>query len=417
MSKSFFVERQEAAAVKHHVLRQYLAVFAGKAGLVTREVLFVDGYAGPGAYQDESPGSPQIVVDAAEALGGKREVRGVFIEHNRRFASELRERLDAAGRPGWRVLAGKAEEHVPDVVDEAGDLPVLLFLDPYGLGPPFRLIVDRLLSRPRPRASGYGMDRKTEIVLNFSRAAMHRLGGFLDLDVAAGRVPKFNIFGEPLKPPKTDKDIQKLERQAATLISDMDGFLGGSWWHDEKRQGGAWDLRVRDGYIERLKQEAPGAWLHWVAPVPDRWDGPPQYDLVLLTQHPDGVWKFNEAVASAFRKLHGRAHAASRAVAEAEGQYSIFEMLGGDAPAPDLNSPCVAKVSRNVTAMLAERRPFKVGARLADVVEGVPWPATPSNVFQALRGLHEAELIGGDRPVSAKVKDYWVTPGPAAPPS
>ena len=63
--ENFWDHPQGAAVFKHAVLRAYAPTFASKTGHFYGEghVGIVDGYAGPGAYDDGSPGSPEEIVD------------------------------------------------------------------------------------------------------------------------------------------------------------------------------------------------------------------------------------------------------------------------------------------------------------------------------------------------------------------
>ena len=70
------------------MLRQYLPIYGAKTGSRTHVVL-VDGYAGPGRYADESPGSPELMVKTARAL---RTVNAhcVFVERDRTLREQLK---------------------------------------------------------------------------------------------------------------------------------------------------------------------------------------------------------------------------------------------------------------------------------------------------------------------------------------
>jgi hypothetical protein len=83
----------------------------------------------------------------------------------------------------------------------------------------------------------------------------------------------------------------------------MDGAMGGDWWQkmwtDEPAE--TRELKVFEEYLKRLCSGA-GSWSAFTVPVSDRWKGPIDYYLVLLTQHPDGAWLFNDTVSNALEK-------------------------------------------------------------------------------------------------------------------
>lgn len=95
----FFEAIQPAARFKHRVVRNQLGAFAGKLGKHARgqQIAYLDGFAGPGTYADDAPGSPAVAADVARHLRDLRQVTGVFIELRRRFAVALRAFLDDEG--------------------------------------------------------------------------------------------------------------------------------------------------------------------------------------------------------------------------------------------------------------------------------------------------------------------------------
>ena len=56
-------------------------------------VVLLDGYAGPGRYNDGSLGSPQLMVETARKLQ-ERHVHCIFVEENPRHYQRLRGLLD-----------------------------------------------------------------------------------------------------------------------------------------------------------------------------------------------------------------------------------------------------------------------------------------------------------------------------------
>src|SRR5437870_2572751 len=89
---------------KHGILRSYLeawaAILAQSCYTKSQELLFVDGFAGPGEYTGGEPGSPivalQAVADHARVL--PKPVRIVAIESNKERWQNLTVRLKEAER-------------------------------------------------------------------------------------------------------------------------------------------------------------------------------------------------------------------------------------------------------------------------------------------------------------------------------
>ncbi|WP_157617182.1 class I SAM-dependent methyltransferase [Saccharomonospora marina] len=76
---AFFDARQAPAVVKHGLLKRYCRAFAMKAGTRT-PVTFLDGYAGAGCYDDDTPGSPLVLAEAARSVAAKRQIEAIFVE-------------------------------------------------------------------------------------------------------------------------------------------------------------------------------------------------------------------------------------------------------------------------------------------------------------------------------------------------
>lgn len=66
----FFEERQAAAILKHGILGRYVRTFCSKTGKESpgNRVVYLDGYAGQGAYDDGQPGSPILAAKTAGSL-------------------------------------------------------------------------------------------------------------------------------------------------------------------------------------------------------------------------------------------------------------------------------------------------------------------------------------------------------------
>src|ERR1700722_13864061 len=67
-----FLEDQALPSVlKHELLRRYLPIFAGKTGSKSNGVVYLDGYAGRGRYDNGTPGSAELILKIAEDQGGR----------------------------------------------------------------------------------------------------------------------------------------------------------------------------------------------------------------------------------------------------------------------------------------------------------------------------------------------------------
>jgi three-Cys-motif partner protein len=157
--------------IKHAILRQYLHRWlpiltrqAKKLGVQSREILFIDGFAGPGEYTGGEPGSPVIALNAAidHAVQFPSPVRMLFIEHRKdRF-----ERLQQVIAP--LLQKASSSQNIRAVEPRLGDCdtvlnemltnfekrqikfgPALAFLDQFGYGAVSMDLIRRILSFPQ----------------------------------------------------------------------------------------------------------------------------------------------------------------------------------------------------------------------------------------------------------------------------
>lgn len=148
---------------KHLVLRSYLDAWLPILGSRSGRILFVDGFAGPGEYQDGEEGSPQIALRALVDHSAKRaisaEIGFVFIEADTARAAHLANIVDAwkgklPGKCWTKVINAKFDEALGDFlgnidVQNARLAPTFLMIDPFGVsGTPMEIIA-RVLKNPR----------------------------------------------------------------------------------------------------------------------------------------------------------------------------------------------------------------------------------------------------------------------------
>ncbi len=173
---------------KHAILKRYLQawmVILSRAKF--REILYVDGFAGPGEYAGGETGSPIIALDTA--LGYKpplaAKVHFLFIEEKSDRADHLRKQVALRMLPtnfnviveGGLTFEAAFEKRYPQFVRDGRLIPTFAFIDPFGwTGVPFRLVA-RILSQ-----------RSCEVFINFMYEEINR---FISVK---NQAPNFNSF-------------------------------------------------------------------------------------------------------------------------------------------------------------------------------------------------------------------------------
>ena len=148
---------------KHLVLRSYLDAWLPILGTWNGRILFVDGFAGPGEYENGEEGSPQIamraLVDHSARSAINAEIGFIFIEKRTDRAEYLSDIVERWRRTlpdkCWaNVVNGEFDESLSDVLDALDDqsaklAPTFLMIDPFGVSGTPMNVVARVLRNPK----------------------------------------------------------------------------------------------------------------------------------------------------------------------------------------------------------------------------------------------------------------------------
>jgi three-Cys-motif partner protein len=165
-------DRDPHTAAKHRVLRSYLdgwiPVMAQQAlrmrqyAVGAPRLLLVDGFAGPGRYATEEPGSPLIMLDALLSHSafdrfGDAQFNFLFIEDDKRRVDHLRAEVEAL-RPlpsnvSVQIEHGLFETTFGSLINQVTDrgrilIPTFAFIDPFGYSSASMSLTGRLLDFP-----------------------------------------------------------------------------------------------------------------------------------------------------------------------------------------------------------------------------------------------------------------------------
>ena len=149
---------------KHTLLAAYLSrwvpiLAGGQHG--ARDLVIIDGFAGPGVYADGEPGSPVLMARAFlnAQTPPKTRLHCFFVEEERKRFEELERRTHGFRNDRCRIetLHGRYEDHFDAImaqVDHLDEPAVFAFLDPYG-GPGDADLAVQLVLRERSEAIVY----------------------------------------------------------------------------------------------------------------------------------------------------------------------------------------------------------------------------------------------------------------------
>jgi three-Cys-motif partner protein len=362
-NRNFFASPQAAAIYKHQLIKRYIPAWAGKVGSTStgRKVVVYDAYSGPGRYDDEAPGSPEILVDTAVAMANLRSVYSVFSEKERDYLDKLRAMLTDKGvdPDTYDVKQGPVERHIDAVVALTEELPLFVFLDPYGFTLPFGRMVDLLNGRDKAGYFSNVLQPKTEVLINFSFEAVRRTAGALT----------------------SENDYPAREGH----IQSLTGFLGGDWWKPMMLSGDEdWVQQVLQRYADEVSKAAGYAYI--TASVADSLTAEPVYELILFTRHSDGLWKMMDAMSQARKQWRG--WLADR---REEANVGQAEIRGLDWD--DNEDAWVEEIASNIEGILATGAPFVVENKLGQVLGRTLGLARETHIRKALKLVKDNDII------------------------
>lgn len=363
-NKDFFLTPQAAAVYKHKLIKSYIPAWVGKVGSTStnNNLIVYDAYSGPGRYEDDNPGSPELLVDTAESMANLRSVHSVFSEKERSYCDRLRAMMISkdVDSSSYEIRQGPVEEHLDSVLEATGDLPLFVFLDPFGLTIHFDKVVHLLRSRDKLGIGG-STHPKTELLMNFSYEAVRRIAGVV----------------------RSDKEYPARRGQ----INALDDALGGDWWQEvAAAQAPGWVHHVLITFARKIC-EAAGGYGFITADVADSIEASPVYELVLFTRHPDGLWEMARSMSMARKEW--RQWLVERRQ-EADGGQAEIRGLSFD----DDEVAWVDEIAANIRNILISVSGFITEERLGDVFGRTIGLARETHIRKALKKLHQESVIG-----------------------
>lgn len=356
----FFVSKQAAAVLKHGILSRYLVPFVAKVGSTSpgHRVALLDGYAGPGRYEDGTPGSPALLAETARRVSSYRTVECHFVEQRPESFQSLQKFLAHEGA-GLHATPyrGRVEEHLTTIISRTRDVPLLAYLDPFGFGVPFQDVV-RLLRRYPGK-----YQPATEVLLNFTANGIRRAGGLL-------------TTGRRLSP----SDEKTLQRGDAAC---------GSWWRE---------VVMRHEVLEHAVEEVARTYLAEVGratgtfgfpvPVRKREHHKPVYYLLFFTRHRDGLWFFNDAVSKAAQEWR-ESLAPPPWEPDPDMLFDIQTKPSFAEQEAARERRWIQQLERNIESLL-DRGPFVVGEKIVEVYGETLGEARDKHVKRAIKNLYAA---------------------------
>ena len=275
----FFDGKRPWSVIKDQVLGSYMSPYLAKVKQLRKPILLIDGFAGPGVFEDGSVGSPLIMCQAADKFT-KGNYQAFFFNKKPLFHTKL---TGVLGRGGWLEAAtpvlGDTTKLLPKLPIILKDQTVFLYLDPLGpTGCPFKLL-EPFLTRDT--------DCSTEIVIMMHMPIAHRLAA--RKAVEAGR--------------EKDPLISKYHQT-------MDATFGGDYWKEIMLSPGR-DAETRELELIQAYRRKLAGYLPYTGccPVRESERDRIKYFIVFTSRHPDAMLLMNDAMMRAYHShMHDNAY-------------------------------------------------------------------------------------------------------------
>ncbi|MER6198086.1 three-Cys-motif partner protein TcmP [Streptomyces sp. NPDC001586] len=359
---SYWADKALPSVFKHELLKRYLPQFGAMTGSRTHDkrVVYLDGYAGEGRYENGEPASAELALRIAADLQSRAglTLECFFSESQPRSFDLLQEVVQQYRASDVLAHAhrGEVDGVLDQVVERAEQEPLFLFLDPCGLLLPQDRLVD-VLAHKRPHKKW----PPTELLMNFSMMAVWRLGGHV-------RSPQGN-----------EKSLQR-----------FDDVCGGTWWREyfadavascEKEEAAQDAIEaVAAEYRHRLARRTD--MLVQAVPVSHSPRKRAVYQLVFATRSPYGLWVFGDTVARARNEWWE--------TLEMREDDALFSMASVTRPDPkEVEARAVSRIAANLEKLLLETgRPVKLADHPLEIFGSFYGQVTEPAVRKAVQLLH-----------------------------
>lgn len=263
----FFDEKKEWSVIKDQVLSCYLKPYFSKIKTTNKPITYIDGFAGAGLFHDGKKGSPLIAYEVAEEVDQNLNINYVFVE--KKYHEELKE--NAKELKNTRIIAGKYEDNIVDLIKQNIGNNVFIYIDPYGI---------KNMNFSYFEEMNHTLLYSVEFLMNFNSFGFFREGCRL-LKVKCEVEDEF-------------KELNKLSG-----IEHMNEIAGGTYWQDiifDYRDGKITaheaERRFTKQYCDKIMNRKLFEYVINI-PLRNKPGNPPKYRLIFGTNHIEGVILMN----------------------------------------------------------------------------------------------------------------------------
>lgn len=280
----FFIKKREWSKVKDQILECYLKPYFSKIKITKKGIVYIDGFAGKGKFDDGSDGSPLIAHSIGEEILLNSDIKYIFIENQ--YSQELINNVNKFG--DCEVINGNYEDNIEKIIDSSYGKNVFLYIDPFGI----RNIKYHYLKKMN--TSGL---HSAEFLMNLNSF------GFIREGCRLMRLILENIDND------YEKSIDYQEETTKNTIENMNSFAGGDYWQsiitrlkNKSINGFQAEKEFSNIYCDMVKKECKFKYVINI-PIRTKCGTPPKYRLVFGTNNIDAIILMNDNMCNRFEEI------------------------------------------------------------------------------------------------------------------
>ena len=265
----FFSGKRPWSLIKDDILKNYLPPYLRKVKTLNRGIILIDGFAGPGKFDDGTVGSPFIICEIAHKYV-ESNLKIILVNKKKKHHEKLTEVLNEYLQMGdTYTIHGTAEDLLKQVKTTLTDETLFVYLDQFGIsGFNFNTLFP-YLTRTKSHS--------TEFLINICAPVIHRLS-----TKRTNSPTQKSIYGEKI----------------------LTSVFGGDYWkkslYDETKTPDEQINNLIIEYCSKLK-----TYLNYVGFCPVYEKGPGsqlKYYLIFASRHIDAALLLNDIMFKAFWK-------------------------------------------------------------------------------------------------------------------
>ncbi len=189
-AEEFFSDLKEWSARKLVIIEKYIGGFSRILGSKSKEIYYVDGFAGKGVYEGGEKGSPVLAAESAQKFQQTNSpftLRCINVERDHSNYTDLCSETQKFGSL-VQNYEGTFEDNIEGILPQIKNIPTVFFIDPFGVKGTRWEFVEQVIARKDP----------TDIWIRFDHVTVRRLAGFYESDAkdAQGKLNALqNLFG------------------------------------------------------------------------------------------------------------------------------------------------------------------------------------------------------------------------------